>query len=505
MTPFRLSYLLFGMLLTAMAAIALAPGLLGASLDGAVYALMGDRIAAGDIPYVDVWDHKPPGLYLVNAIGSLLSGSAGSWQVAWGISVAAVVLTGVVVTDTLRRVGWRRSAWIAGAACAIELASFPLARGGGLTETLAAFPAVVAIRLVGTGESTVRRTLSAGVWVGIALATSLQLLPVLLAAIAIAIGRGRGSGWRASSLRVAWVLAGTTMLGIAVVAMLGVLGAMPAAAMALVKYNAAFALVGGRDDPLLSQALHGSLVLSPLIIGALLGLRRSFGSPRLRPITVGAVTWIAASAAFIVLQARMELHYLAPLAVPLSLLLPAGLPRRARRWRLGLAGAGIAASLLVVAASVSTLLISSETAIALAVRSRQGARDQAVAEWIGNHSAPDASLFVWGNRPQLYSLADRTPASRYVYLLPLLTPGFASDQMVQDVLEGWQRDPPAVIVDAGSVAPGAAGMPALLIPRPTVVGDKRDIDLLDPIRDFVSGRYVLATTLEGWPIYVPRQ
>jgi hypothetical protein len=47
-------------------------------------------------------------------------------------------------------------------------------------------------------------------------------------------------------------------------------------------------------------------------------------------------------------------------------------------------------------------------------------------------------------------------------------------------------------------------MPALLIPRRTVVGDDRDIDLLDPIREFVRDRYVLASTLEDWPIYVPR-
>lgn len=61
-----------------------------------------------------------------------------------------------------------------------------------------------------------------------------------------------------------------------------------------------------------------------------------------------------------------------------------------------------------------------------------------------------------------------------------------------------------MIVDAGSAAPGAAGMPALLIARTTLIGDGRHADLLDPMRDFVQYRYALAATIEGWPIYLLR-
>jgi hypothetical protein len=500
----RLSYLLSGTLVTCLTVFLLAPGLLGSSLDGGVYALMGSRIAAGDVPYVDVWDHKPPGIYLVNALGDLVSGSAGSWQVAWVISVAAVVLTSLIVADMLRRLGWRRSAWVAGIACAVELASFPLARGGGLTETLAVLPAVVAIRLVGVEQRTAGRAFAAGLCAGGAIAISLQLVPVLVAALAMVMVRAR-TGVRAAWSRLAWVVVGAAMLWTVLLALLVTVGVTMDAALALVRYNAAYARLGGRDDPFVDEAIHGVLVLSPLAIGAVLGLRRSLVSSRLRPMAVGALVWIAGSAALIVAQGRMELHYLAPLAVPLSLLLPASQPRRAPTTRrVGLAASAIAASVLVAAASVSILLISTETVIALGVRSRQAARDTSVAGWIEARAPLHGTLFVWGNRPQLYTLTQRAPASRYVYLLPLLTPGFTSDQMVSDVIGGWRASPPAVIVDAGSAGPGVPGMPALLIPRLTEVGDNREVDLLDPLRDFVRERYVLAVTLEGWPIYVSR-
>ncbi len=43
-------------------------------LDENIYLALGDRMANGDILYVDVWDHKPPMLYLVYAISSWLFG-----------------------------------------------------------------------------------------------------------------------------------------------------------------------------------------------------------------------------------------------------------------------------------------------------------------------------------------------------------------------------------------------------------------------------------------------
>ncbi|HEX5578085.1 MAG TPA: hypothetical protein VFY43_00275, partial [Candidatus Limnocylindria bacterium] len=91
----------------------------------------------------------------------------------------------------------------------------------------------------------------------------------------------------------------------------------------------------------------------------------------------------------------------------------------------------------------------------------------------------------------------------YVYLLPLTTPGFVTDDLVASVLEEWTANPPAAIVDAGSSQPGIAGLPPLLVDRPVLPLDGRDADLLEPLRTFVRERYVQATTVDGWPVYVP--
>jgi hypothetical protein len=500
----RMSYLLFGAVLTGLAVIALAPGLLGPSFDGGLYALTGGRIAAGAVPYVDVWSEKPPGIYLINAMGAFVFGSGSAWQVAWVVSVACVVLTALVVADTLRAIDWRRKAWIAGASCALLLASFPLARGGGLTETAAVLPAAIAFRLVATERLTWMRVFLAGLLVGTATTISFLLAPALVAVIGVVVVRLRRSDLRSKLSRTAWLIVGAGAAWAAILAGLGLAGVPAAAALALVRYTAAFKVLAEGSDPVIGEVIHVTLVLSPVVIAAVLGLNRALRSARLRPVVIGALLWIVVSITLIVAAGRMELHYLAPLVVPLSLLLPSGLPGRARGRRFEPFRAALALSLVVAAASVSINLISTETVISLQVRSRQAARAQAAASWIRWQTPPGGTIFIWGDQTHMYTVTERKPASQYVYLLPLITPGFTSRQMVADVVNKWEAQPPAVIVDAGSAAPGDPGMPALLVPRETEVGDLRDFDLLDPIRAFVRERYVLATTVEGWPIYVRR-
>jgi hypothetical protein len=87
--------------------------------------------------------------------------------------------------------------------------------------------------------------------------------------------------------------------------------------------------------------------------------------------------------------------------------------------------------------------------------------------------------------------------------MPLTTPGYSTPAMIDQMARALADDPPSVIVDAGSDAPGLPGFLPLLIDRP-VLTDGRNLDLLDPLRAFVAARYELAATVAGWPIYVLR-
>jgi hypothetical protein len=127
-------------------------------------------------------------------------------------------------------------------------------------------------------------------------------------------------------------------------------------------------------------------------------------------------------------------------------------------------------------------------------------RADAVAKLISATSEGDDTIWVWGNKPQIYLAASRRDATPYDYLYPLVTPGYGSAAQIQKTLDSLRTRPPAVIVDAGSAEPGAAGFQPLLIPRP-VASDGRDLDLLDPLRSFVREHYRAAATVAGWVVY----
>ena len=50
------------------------------SRDSGVFLYVGWRLLSGDIPYRDVWDHKPPLIYFVDALGLSLTPDS-----LWGV------------------------------------------------------------------------------------------------------------------------------------------------------------------------------------------------------------------------------------------------------------------------------------------------------------------------------------------------------------------------------------------------------------------------------------
>jgi hypothetical protein len=130
-------------------------------------------------------------------------------------------------------------------------------------------------------------------------------------------------------------------------------------------------------------------------------------------------------------------------------------------------------------------------------------RLEKVASYLRDTEGGAGTMLVWGNQPRLYDLAGGSPATRFSYFYPLTTPGFTTTAMIDDVARQLADHPPMFVVDAGSSSPGAPGFLPLLVFRP-VATDGRDLDLLDPLRDFVAARYLLRAVVDGWPVYVLR-
>src|SRR3989304_9694630 len=81
----------------------LAPNLSSAmpDRDSGVFLYTGSRLLQGETPYLDVWDHKGPLIYFVNAVGVLLD--PGGERGIWLLEGAALLVSGWLCYRALRR------------------------------------------------------------------------------------------------------------------------------------------------------------------------------------------------------------------------------------------------------------------------------------------------------------------------------------------------------------------------------------------------------------------
>lgn len=71
------------------------------SWDSGIFLYSGWRITLGDLLYLDVWDHKPPLIFFINALGVFLANGS-RWGV-WAIEVVIMLAAALVGFDLIRR------------------------------------------------------------------------------------------------------------------------------------------------------------------------------------------------------------------------------------------------------------------------------------------------------------------------------------------------------------------------------------------------------------------
>jgi hypothetical protein len=482
--------------LTAATAALLSPGLvLGAPLDAAVFVLAGSRIREGYVPYRDLWDHKPPGAFLLNAAGQVATPWLDPWLVAWLLTVAVTAAAILIIDSLLRR---RLSSWAAlfwSLVCVVGVASYPIALGGGATESFALLPLVAAVWAVGCRPRDWRTAAAIGCLCSIACLMSMQSLPaaIVLAGAGV-IGAGGAAGL---ARRVLGLLAGGAILPLAVLAWLAAGGAVGDAYDQIVTYNAAYrASVAGTSKLLPATALLLSCVAVPAGVTVARMVRR--------PRSSGSVEWASLAMAlgftvYVGYQGRIYLHYLILLVPALVLLAGPGLQwlwanvRSAdpNRRSLAIGFSAATACAFLISATVAAQL----TGITLGRARDASDTTAATAAWIETNTCDAATLFVWGDDPVLYLSSGRAPYDRYVYQFPLVTAGYWSDARTAELLEKWRVAPPPAIVEGPSAVP--------MFRSPADTGDTRDFDTLQPLRDFVRENYQLAATFGDHDVYLP--
>jgi hypothetical protein len=465
-------------------------GAVGAGYDAAIFTEIAYRVRAGDMPYRDVWEHKPPGIFLLDAAAQSLLPWLDPWTPVWLLSVLCAAALGVIVAAGLRATGQARLAPWCAVATTATVAAFPISYGGGQTELLAAVPASLAVvsLVLRRGRAV---AFGCGILLGLAFGTSWQLAPALLVAYGVV-------SLRPDRVRhVLALTAGIAVVGAAMIAWLVAGGAWADAVDALIVFNLIYRDANLADPIVKVSPSAGALFLAAAgTLGAVAILR-----PPRATLFVASAAWVALSGALFIAEGRLGAHYLASVVTPLGILAAPGLALVAPRGSRGPAAIGrLSAQLALAVALVISALVTVVFTRSLGDVYAARANDlREVTTWLRiADCAPD--LFVWGHAPDVYYASGLRPSSQYVSLPALMTEGWASAARAEAVVKELSARRPAVVIDASSWGGGLVTYP-MLRPGALPPSQGRYIDTLDPIRDFVRSRYTFARDIGDWAAY----
>lgn len=383
-------------------------------IDQMAFALVGQKVLAGHLPYTAVFDNKPVGLYYLYAASEWLFGQR--YAPLQILSVLAPLLTAAIIARTARLLS--PASGIILVAVALYFGLSLADEGFFPTSELLACPAValglhLSVRRALGRIAAPRFCLLAGVTLGLGAQISYLVIPigglVGLACLAIEINDGARLGLVLHYIGLATLGFGAAFLAVLVPQIIS--GEIGDYFTLQVHYHEAYANETSWRGFLVGSARMWPVVL-PLVVAGLLWIATIGAAREARPASwpferAGVVLAAGLAGALIAswLSHRFYLHYfilLVPPVVGLTILITQTLPRRA-------AVLALAASLLI-GAGVSGLSAHRARAWRLAKP-----LDTQVSAYIRANTAPDQTIFVFDESPALYYLSGRQPVTRFVF------------------------------------------------------------------------------------------
>ncbi len=437
--------------------------------DQGEFATLGRGILQGKVPYVDLWNPKPPAVFYIYALAMALFGQTSMALRALDLFVVPLVMIG------LYGLGARLSSRRLGLLAAVVFPVFyltetfwTLTQNDGIALVPMVLAMVCAVHAADGGRRALWWAFAAGALSAWALWFKYPFVFFILALIAgycaltapARRARGRLYDWRA------WLgfSAGGLIVGVGGLAYLAALGALGALIQSVVVTSSYTALGFGGD---FVQTMRDAAAVRwqywglPAVLAVgwpllqLPALARRIGRERLAGWLL-VWLWLLAGAAAMLIQAKGYDYHWLPLLPPLALLAASTLDRVARlvgRADLlrALASAALL-TLLVVALWRPALpyLLGHETEIAYATNFQAGefvaAESLEVADYLRARVAPGDSLFIWGFRPEVYYLSGLNPATRFIFQFPLVAGWYPPEWKKQTVETLWAALPPYVLV-----------------------------------------------------------
>jgi hypothetical protein len=496
--------------------------------DQGIYAVVGAGILEGKVPYKDLWDFKPPGIFFVYGLAQALFGKS---MLAPRLLEVGALLGIVMCSAELAKTffGNRTVGYLAGAVAAIVHVELDFWHTG-QPESFGGLFTFVGLVLA-TGEGHRKRRYARYALVGAAFGAAALLKPPLgggalvCAAYLYTRERNREGSFRAG-LKAVLTLGAGAVLPIAVCALwFAARGGWGALVWTLFDFTPGYTALGweGRRAPemfyhaLLEAFFKFSALGTAGIIAAItispMHHREREGLFLVLGVIALHVTGIAMQGKF------FQYHYGATL--PLVMFV-AGLGLY-KLWRRCLAG-GFGGALAF--AAFFGVCITMRQAVGdlpqdfwdrSAMRFRylfrmvpferretldeelgyvadyNLAADRAVARELRSRTRGDASIFVWGFEPAIYWLAERPAASRFVYNVPQRT-SWEQDRARAELMRDLHaQKPAAIVVQRNDIFSAVTG---------NTLDSRGELPNFAALQSLVDSHYEPVATIEDFEIYL---
>ena len=419
------------------------------SRDSGVFLYAGWRVSHGDIPYTQIWDHKPPVIYYLDAIGLGLTGGS-SWGV-WLVevfSMGVAALTGYVLVKRL--FGLFPAIFIS---FLWMFSAFYLLAGGNMTEEYVLPFQFLLIWIFYQAENRPRYG-----WYGFMLGALTGLLFFTrqnTIAIPVAIGiyllgsriyQRKISGLFFDSLTI---LAGGLLVTCLIVGYFALKGALPAFWDTAFVYNFAYADEKGTSDRVnaLIQGLNqlenvGLAQFAFIGWGSSLALL-TFNRKRIQKISQSTIIMVLLALplelVMVSIAGRPRIPYFIVLLPVMSFfagftfwLIFDALARDIPRF-------GLTMLLMMMVFSLGSVFTADYTEIVSGFAQPNG--DTGLVTYIDQHSAPNEYVLMWGAEAAYNFSARRASPSRFVYQTPLYNEKNknTTTEFLQDILTNKPR------------------------------------------------------------------
>lgn len=469
--------------------------------DSGVFLYFGQQILQGQIPYRDIWDHKPPLIYFLNALGLI----AGKGEIAgvWFLEFIFFSANAFLSFFTIKKI-WG-TVWAIAITPALLTTLALSLEGGNLTEEYSVTFILLSLYLFISNmyESTTSYiknfflgTLFALVFFLKPNATAFFLALLLTYFFQFIVGK------RAILIKQVFIpyILGLLFIIIPLFSYFTFHQSLSNFLDSIFRFNFIYStlshtnrlsiIIQGIKSPALNQ-LTPLAIIGWLMVGVKLINERKLVSS---PLYLFLLIWLPLEVIFITVSGKPDLHYFMvwiPALAFYSVFLLHNLSQKINIYKL---------ILILGAVSILSFSVYKTVYMSWLILQRPTPPTSSLVNYLKMQTDPDEYILMWGAETTINFLSQRKSPVKYIYQYPLYIPGYGNKNNRQEFFQDLQQKKPRIIVDnqvgddfvpdlyCGNDNPSIWYLPQNLPMKKT--------------RDFICQNYSLQTIIDKqWLIY----